>query len=550
MPIKSSFSLAGDARRKTGGTNNYSQVAFSHFHSSLSSTAPTVSPDSLHSSSTLPSMHTHLVDIDSHHPKESITSASSSCRHNHSQVSHFPLDLSLSSNRTTNTNSHHSRFASTLSMPPSSNPHPTPSSRASKLTFSKFRPPVSASDCLRAWTSPFALRKRQHLNTLLPPPLVDAAFRVTHDALAPSTRSTYAAGMLRFHQFCDSWDINEEAHMPASATLLAAFVGQCSGSYAGNTVRSWLSGIRGWHIAHQSPWHGNHEWVHKGCVTAFKEGTAFRSPRRAPVSLDHLHALRQKIDTTNPLHAAIWAVATVTFFGCHRLGMTLFPHPFLSHPLWFTGETTVKSSHAFNPLHHATRATTITFQSLTNGSSSASIRIPWTKTTKQDGATIILTARSDFLCPVAALRAHLNINCNAPSSTSLFGYRTPEGTWSHMYRDTFLSFAIKTWQSLSLDHVSGHSFRIGGAVTLLLSGIPPEVVAATGGWTSLAFLLYWRRMEEIIPLSTSKAYNSSHISTLSKIFERFRIDQNIPSASLVDNSVTNTASHHSHPVLN
>jgi len=119
-----------------------------------------------------------------------------------------------------------------------------------------------------------------------------------------------------------------------------------------------------------------------------------------------------------------------------------------------------------------------------------------------------------------------------------------------MYRDTFLSFAIKTWQSLSLDHVSGHSFRIGGAVTLLLSGVLPEVVAATGGWTSLAFLLYWRRMEEIIPLSTSKAYNSSHISTLSKIFERFRIDQNIPSTSLVDNSVTNTASHHSHPVLN
>jgi len=58
-----------------------------------------------------------------------------------------------------------------------------------------------------------------------------------------------------------------------------------------------------------------------------------------------------------------------------------------------------------------------------------------------------------------------------------------------MYRDTFLSFAIKTWQSLSLDHVSGHSFRISGTVTLLLSGVPPEVVAATGGWISLAFLL-------------------------------------------------------------
>ncbi len=96
----------------------------------------------------------------------------------------------------------------------------------------------------------------------------------------------------------------------------------------------------------------------------------------------------------------------------------------------------------------------------------------------------------------------------------------------------------------------GPYFCISSAVTLLLSGVPPEVVAETGGWTSLAFLLYWQRMEEIIPLSTSKAYNSSHISTLSKMFEQFHIDQNIPSASLVDNSVTKPASHYPHPVLN
>jgi hypothetical protein len=101
-----------------------------------------------------------------------------------------------------------------------------------------------------------------------------------------------------------------------------------------------------------------------------------------------------------------------------------------------------------------------------------------------------------------------------------------------MFRDTFLSFVTRIWHSVSLDHVSGHCFRIGGAVILLLAGVPPEVVAATGGWTSLAFLLYWRRMEEIIPLSTSKAYNTSLISQLSPIFEQFRVAQNIPSSAL------------------
>ena len=86
-----------------------------------------------------------------------------------------------------------------------------------------------------------------------------------------------------------------------------------------------------------------------------------------------------------------------------------------------------------------------------------------------------------------------------------------------------------------LAHVLGHSFHIGGAVELLLAGVPPKVVAATGGWTSLAFLLYWRHMDEILPMSTSKAYNQAHLDHLSSIFEEFHINHKIPSF-LLDNS--------------
>jgi hypothetical protein len=97
-------------------------------------------------------------------------------------------------------------------------------------------------------------------------------------------------------------------------------------------------------------------------------------------------------------------------------------------------------------------------------------------------------------------------------------------------KHVFLKFVTGVWKSASLAHVLGHSFRIGGAVELLLAGVPPEVVAATGGWTSLAFLLYWRRMDEILPMSTSKAYNKTHFDELASIFERFRVSHNIPSA--------------------
>ena len=91
-----------------------------------------------------------------------------------------------------------------------------------------------------------------------------------------------------------------------------------------------------------------------------------------------------------------------------------------------------------------------------------------------------------------------------------------------MSKHKFMSFCAGIWSTAGLAHVKGHSFRIGGAVELLLAGVPPEIVAATGGWTSLSFLLYWRLMEEIIPMSTSKAYQKSQITDLAKILEDFR----------------------------
>ena len=170
----------------------------------------------------------------------------------------------------------------------------------------------------------------------------------------------------------------------------------------------------------------------------------------------------------------------------------------------------------------------VTFRTLRDGTRSASFRVPWTKTTREEGAAIILTARSDELCPYDALINHFRTNPNVPHSASLFAYQTASNDWEHMTKHRFMSCCVGIWSKAALAHVQGHSFRIGGAVELLLAGVPPEVVAATGGWTSLAFLLYWRRMEEILPMSTSKAYRQSHITDLAEIFESFRVSHSIP----------------------
>jgi hypothetical protein len=59
-----------------------------------------------------------------------------------------------------------------------------------------------------------------------------------------------------------------------------------------------------------------------------------------------------------------------------------------------------------------------------------------------------------------------------------------------------------------------------------------KLLLQLGGWTSLAFLLYWRRLKEILPMSTARAYRRSDIDRLSKILDDFRIRQNIPKSFL------------------
>lgn len=135
---------------------------------------------------------------------------------------------------------------------------------------------------------------------------------------------------------------------------------------------------------------------------------------------------------------------------------------------------------------------------------------------------MVVTGRSDELCGVTAIGQHLKANAAVPDSFSLFGYIDEFGHPKHMVKNVFLSFCYDVWEKAAMKHVLGHSFRIGGAVTLLLAGVKPEVVAATGGWTSLAFLLYWRRLEEVIPIHISKAYNQSELDSLRKTVTAFQ----------------------------
>ena len=151
---------------------------------------------------------------------------------------------------------------------PSRTIHPRKPQTGWSIANNELRPHVAAADRIFDWDTPWGAQHRASLNLKLPSPLVQSAFTAIWGALAPNTRTTYGAGPLRFTQFCDKWSITEEARMPAEYPLLCAFIGEHLTLQSGNTIRSWLSGLRSWHIMHHAPWYGDDDWVRLARVSA------------------------------------------------------------------------------------------------------------------------------------------------------------------------------------------------------------------------------------------------------------------------------------------
>jgi hypothetical protein len=187
-----------------------------------------------------------------------------------------------------------------------------------ELIPSSLRPHVAAADRIRHWQTPHSRSFNSQVASYLPTNLVNSSFEMIYRSLAPATRSTYGAGLLRFTQFCDKYNISESDRMPASFILLVAFISEHAGTVSGKTISGWLSGLKAWHDTNSAEWCGDKRWVQMARVTAKKEGTAFRKKMRDPVTVDHLAALYDGLDLSNPAHAACWAIATCSFWGVRR----------------------------------------------------------------------------------------------------------------------------------------------------------------------------------------------------------------------------------------
>lgn len=190
-----------------------------------------------------------------------------------------------------------------------------------------------------------------------------------------------------------------------------------------------------------------------------------------------LMLLHQNLNPALPLDAAVLAAADTALWGQARLGELLPGSEKYHDPRFYP------SVGDLLPLSASRK--------------SRKLHVPWTKTTKFDGAHILLCQQIGPSDPLAAIQNQLQVN-NPPPNYPLFAYRNQTGHIA-LTKRKFLARCNSIWSQFGFKAITGHSFRIGGTTELLTRGVPPHIVKMMGRWSSDSFLTYWRDLELIAP---------------------------------------------------
>lgn len=193
-----------------------------------------------------------------------------------------------------------------------------PKKKGCEIVPSAFRPHVLARDRLCHWKAPISNMFHSELVRDFALDNIVQLFNVLLASVELKTRENYGAGLLHFHQFCDSRKIPKSSRMPVSDNLLAPFVASWASKIATTTVENWLAGLHFWHNMHGVPWH-RHALLHMSTAGVKKlVPESSKCPHRVPVMLEHMHMLYRNLDLSNTLDVSIFAVASITFWSCCR----------------------------------------------------------------------------------------------------------------------------------------------------------------------------------------------------------------------------------------
>lgn len=347
------------------------------------------------------------------------------------------------------------------SVPATCRPHPVASSRDHNSFFS-----------INTGTHLLSSRARGHISQAI------------QSGWADSTIRRYAGTIKQFIRFCDTERIPEHLRFPADEFVLCAFAASSLGKHSRSTPRARLSALKAWHIAHNVEWKGSSRlrYVLNGVHNLAPASS--RRPPRPPVNARMITQLVERLDRQSPLDTAVAACAVTAFWGQCRLGELL------------PSSASVRLSTPF-----PVRAD---FKRSLRNPQSCILRLPRTKTHRH-GQDIIIVDQRTPINPISLLKRHLHIN-NVPGDAHIFSYMV-DGSLTSLTKSTFLNRCNEIWQPLGYPHTAGHCFRIGGTTELLIAGTPPDVVRATGRWSSDSFLRYWRSLDDIAPRHVRHIHN-------------------------------------------
>jgi len=287
--------------------------------------------------------------------------------------------------------------------------------------------------------TPWGLARLHQLSQFLPRDIVAWESVVLFQAVKPNTLSNYGAGLLRFTQFCDHFNIKEALRMPAPEWLLSHFITtRGAGSISSGSLRTWLLGLELWHTVNCMPWNGARHLKLEKQGAGSQAPLAACCPKCSPVTLAHLRALRANLNLNDTCDAAVFVTATISFWCQCRLSEVCVDNPFdpIINPAWSTPQKSGKT--ASNIAFHTFWA-------------------PQTKT-KPNGEFIMWTDSQCSCSSESGLSNHLKINCHVPPSAHLFTFETESGSYAPMKRHWFVSRCNKIWSNSGLEMLTGHYF--------------------------------------------------------------------------------------------
>lgn len=188
--------------------------------------------------------------------------------------------------------------------------------------------------------------------------------------------------------------------------------------------------------------------------------------------------LRPWLILDDGLDTCIWAMLTTCFWGQICIGEVLPSHE------RGADDTTISRWSSFG---------------LPNDAGSRSLHLPCTKTGGALGDTVLILKQGTDWDPIVALQRHSELS-RASLDLPICSYLSRTGVRLTLTVHRLLHRINPLLEDGGFYAVSGHCLCIGGTTTLLLAGVPPDIVRLLGRWSSDSFLCYWHSLETIVPL--------------------------------------------------